>query len=68
MLPLVLTSYLFVQGPRLWVWRNCFCPLRLFPDFDGLASFDRPRFLRFPEKVIQVNVKNILKKGRLMAV
>ena len=50
MLLLVLTSYLFVQGPRLWAWRNFFCPLRLFPVFDRLASFDRPRFSRFPKK------------------
>ena len=53
MLLLVLTSYLFVQGPLLWAWHNFFCPLRLFPVFDRLASFDRPRFLRFPKKVMK---------------
>ena len=50
MLLLVLTSYLFVQGPRLRAWRNLFRPLRPFPVFDRLASFDRPRFSRFPKK------------------
>ena len=30
-----------------------FCPLRLFPVFDRLASLDRPRLLRFPKKVIK---------------
>ena len=44
---LVLTSYLFVRGPRLRAWHNFFCPLRLFPVFDCLASFDRPRFFAF---------------------
>ena len=53
MLLLVLTSYLFVQGPRLCAWRNVFCPPRLFPDFDRLALFDPPRFSRFPEKVMK---------------
>ena len=53
MLLLLLTSYLFVQGPRLWVWRNLFCSLRLFPVFDPFASFDRPRFSRFPKKVMK---------------
>ena len=41
MLLLVLTCYLFVQGPRLWAWLNF---------FDRLASFDLPRFSRFPTK------------------
>ena len=50
MLLLVLTSYLFVQVPRLCVWRNFFCPLRLFPVFDRFASFDRTRFSRLPKK------------------
>ena len=53
MLLLVLTSYLFVQGPRLWAWHFFFCPLRQFPVFDRLASLDRPRFLRFPKKVMK---------------
>ena len=53
MLLLVLTSYLFVQGPRLMAWRNFFCPLRLFPVFDRLASFDQPRFSRFSKKVVK---------------
>ena len=53
MLLLVLTSYLLVQGPRLWAWHNCFCPLRLFPVFDPLALLDRPRFSRFPKKVMK---------------
>ena len=54
MLLLVLTSYLFVQGPRLqlWAW-HFFCPPRLFPVFDRLASLDRPRLLRFPKKVMK---------------
>ena len=59
MLLLVLTSYLFVQGPRLWAWHNFFfCPTRLFPVFDRLASLDRPRFLRFPKKVMKVFTHN----------
>ena len=55
MLLLVLTSYLFVQGPRLqlWAWQYSFCPLRLFPVLDRLASLDRPRLLRFPKKVMK---------------
>ena len=53
MLLLVLTSYLFVQGPRLWAWHNFFCPLRLIPVFDRLALLDRPRFSRFPKKVMK---------------
>ena len=53
MLPLVLTSYLFVQGPRLWAWPNFFCPQRLSPVFDRLASFYRPRFSHFPKKVMK---------------
>ena len=48
MLLLVLTSYLFAQGPRLRAWHNFF-PL-------NLASFDRPRFSRFP------NLKKVMKK------
>ena len=53
MLLLVLTNYLFFQGPRahLWAWHNLFVPYqRLFPVFDRLASLDRPRFLRCPKK------------------
>ena len=53
MLLLVFTSDLFVQGPRLWTWHNFFCPLRLFPVFDRVASFDPPRFSRFPKKVMK---------------
>ena len=55
MLLLVLTSYLFVQGTRLqlWAWHFFFCPPRLFPVFDRLASLDRPRLLRFPKKVMK---------------
>ena len=55
MLLLVLTSYLFVQGPRLqlWAWHFFFCPPRLFLVFDRLASLDRPRLLRFPKKVMK---------------
>ena len=55
MLQLVLTSYLFVQGPRLqlWAWHFFLCPPRLFPVFDRLASFDRARLLRFPKKVMK---------------
>ena len=55
MLLLVLTSYLFVQGPRLqlWAWHFFFCPPRLFPVFDRLASLDRPRLLHFPKKVMK---------------
>ena len=55
MLLLVLTSYLFVQGPRLqfWGWDFFFCPPRLFPVFDRLASLDRPRLLRFPKEVMK---------------
>ena len=30
-----------------------FCPPRLFPVFDRLASLDRPRLLRFPKKVMK---------------
>ena len=33
MLLLVLTSYLFVQGPRLWAWRNCFLSPKAIPRF-----------------------------------
>ena len=33
MLLLVLTSYLFVQCPRLWAWRTFFYPPRLLPVF-----------------------------------
>ena len=49
---LVLTSYLFVQGPRLWAWHFFFFFLspKAIPSFDRLASFDRPRFSRFPKK------------------
>ena len=61
MLLLVLTSYLFVQGPRLWAWHNCFCPLRLFPVFDRLALLDRPRFSRFPKKVMKNLITHNLK-------
>ena len=53
MLLLVLTSYLFVQGPHLWALRDFFCPQRLFPVFDRLALLDRPRFSRFPKKVMK---------------
>ena len=53
MLLVVLSSYLFVQGPHLWVWHNFCSPLRLFPIFDPLASFDQPRFSRFPKKVMK---------------
>ena len=58
MLLLVLTSYLFVQGPRLQLraWHFFFfffCPARLFPVFDRLASLDRPRRLGFPKKVMK---------------
>ena len=45
MLLLVLTSYLFVQCPRLWAWRNFF----LSPK--AIAHF-RP-FSRFPKKVMK---------------
>ena len=61
MLLLVLTSYLFVQGPRLWVCHNFFCPLRIFPVFDRLALLDRPRFLRFPKKVMKKVITHNLK-------
>ena len=30
-----------------------FCPPRLFPVFDRLASLDRPTLLRFPKKVMK---------------
>ena len=30
-----------------------FCPLRLIPIFDRLALLDRPRFSRFPKKVMK---------------
>ena len=30
-----------------------FCPPRLFPVFDRLASLDRPRLLRFPKNVMK---------------
>ena len=30
-----------------------FCPPRLFPVFDRLASLDRPGLLRFPKKVVK---------------
>ena len=55
MLLLVLTPYpclskVLVCGRGV----GFFCPLRLFPVFDRLASFDRPRFLRF--------LKNVMKK------
>ena len=33
MLLLVLTSYLFVQGPRLWARHDIFCPLRAIARF-----------------------------------
>ena len=56
MLLLVLTSYLFVQGPRLqlWAWHFFFfCLPRLFPVFDRLALLDRPRLLRFAKNVMK---------------
>ena len=53
MLLLVLTSYLFVQGPRLWAWHNFFLSPKAIPVFDRLASFGRPRFSRFPKKVMK---------------
>ena len=53
MLLLVLTSYLFVQGLRLWVWLNFFVPWGIFPIFDHLASLGPPRFLCFPKKVMK---------------
>ena len=54
MLLLVLIRYLFVQGPclQLWAW-HFFCPPRLFPVFDRLASLDQPRLLHFPRKVMK---------------
>ena len=36
-----------------------FCPPRLFPVFDHLASLDRPRLLRFPKKVMKVFTHNL---------
>ena len=56
MLLLVLTSYLFVRGPRLRAWHNFFCPLRLFPVFDRLASFERHRFFAFFQKKVMKKV------------
>ena len=53
MLPLVLTSYLFVQGPCLWAWPNFFLSQRLSPVFDHLVSFYRLRFSRFPKTVMK---------------
>ena len=61
MLLLVLTSYLFVQGPRLWAWHNFFCTLRLFPVFDRLALLERLRFSRFPKKVMKKVIRHNLK-------
>ena len=37
MLLLVLTSYLFFQGPRLWAWRNFFLSLKAIPCFRPLS-------------------------------
>ena len=54
MLLLVLTTYLFVQGPRLQLWAWHFsCPPRLFPVFDRLALMDQLRLLGFPKKVLK---------------
>ena len=60
MLLLVLTSYLFVQGPRLQLWAWHFFPPGLFPVFDRLASLDRPRLWRFPKKVMKKVFKHNL--------
>ena len=50
MLLLDLTIYLFVQGPGFVCVDNFFLSPKALPFFDRLASFDRPRFSRFPKK------------------
>ena len=50
MLLLVLTSYLFVQGPRLWAWRNFLVPYRGIPRF-------RPFSVVRPTQVFEVSKK-----------
>ena len=39
---------------QLWAWHFFFfCPPKLYPVFDRLASLDRPRLMRFPKKVMK---------------
>ena len=50
MLLLILTSYLFVQGPRLWAWIIFFVPLGYSPFSTVKPRSNDPGFSRFPKK------------------
>ena len=50
MLLLVLTSYLFVQGPRLWAWHNFFLSLKAIPRFRSFSLVGPNQVFAFSKK------------------